>query len=149
MTEENEMKKLLQQAEDLGIDTSEFEDEPGYGSPTPEIKETIFRFFRDLLNFPKSWKVGNLSNVELGQSKLGVRHYLELAQYAEAEGLNIVADYFRGKADIVSSTSMSRKGFLPQLFVTQIKKEQKLKEPLPEKKGWFAKKTEGEYEQQQ
>lgn len=140
--EDEELKKLMKEAEGLGIDTSEFEEEPSYGYPEAERKENVFRFFRELLKFPKTWKVSNLTNAEIGTSKLGVRPLLELAQYARIEGLDRISNYFIGKANIVAEPTMSRKGFLPQLFVTQIKKEQKLKEPKPEKKGWFAKKTE-------
>ncbi|KKM70766.1 hypothetical protein LCGC14_1437330, partial [marine sediment metagenome] len=41
---------------------------------------------------------------------------------------------------IMASSSMGRKGFMAQNFVTQIKKEQKIKEPAPEKKGFFGSK---------
>ena len=44
-----------------------------------------------------------------------------------------------GKAEIITATSMSRKGFWPQLFVTQIKKEHKVT-PKETKTGWFNKK---------
>jgi len=37
---------------------------------------------------------------------------------------------------------MSKKGFWSQLFVTQIRKEAKLKDKSTEKKKWFTKKPE-------
>lgn len=142
---DDELEKLKAEAEALGIDTDDLETLSGdYGSPKPDKKDNIFRFFREVLKFPESWKVGNLLNSEIGQSRLTVRSYLEIARYAEQEGLDIVSQYFVDRADIVSSTSMGRKGFLAQLFVTQIKKEQKLKEPRKEKKGWFKKSEEEE-----
>ena len=83
----------------------------------------------------------------MGIARLGVRLYLDLSNYAEVEGLDKVANYLRGKAGIITATSMSRKGFWPKLFVTQIKKEQKIV-PKEDKKGWFSKKTpEGEVEE--
>lgn len=111
-----------------------------YGSPEPERKENIFKFFREILTQEDTTRIGNLSNTELGINKIGVRHYKELSTYAEAEGLDIVADYLNAKGQIITSTSMSRKGFWPKLFVTQIKKEHKI-EPKEDKKGWFSKKT--------
>ena len=69
--------------------------------------------------------------------RLSVRSYQEIALYAEAEQLDKVAKYFKDKAEIIARTSMSKKGFWSQLFVTQIKKEQKLKEGETQKKGFL------------
>ena len=125
---EEELKKLESK------DTS-------YGSPKPSEKDSQFKFFRDILRIEDTTRVGNLSAQELGLTKLGVRHYQEIAAYANAEGLNIVSDYLNLKSQIISSTSMSKKGFWAELFVTMIKREKKDK-PKEEKKKWFAKKTE-------
>ena len=109
-----------------------------YGSPTPEKKENIFKFFGEILKLKESWKVGNLKDEEIGKSKLGVRAYLELARYAKAEELDLISEYFTDKADIVAAPTMGRKGFFLQTTVTQIKKEQKLKEPSQKKRPlWF------------
>ena len=116
-----------------------------YGSPSASQKDNLFRFFRTILNTPDTTRIGNLKPEELGLSRLGVRHYQELANYAKVEGLDIVKDYFMDRSNIVSSTSMSKKGFWSQLFVTQIKREQKEKPKEQEKKKWFGKtKEEGE-----
>ena len=110
---------------------------PSYGSPEPEKKDNIFKFFREILHTKDSKKVGNLIDSEIGGAKIGVRHYLNIAAYAEIEGLDKVDKYLRDKAEIIAATSMSRKGFLAQLFVTQIKKEQKISKPIEHKKTWF------------
>jgi len=142
--EDKELKQLLEEAKELGIDVSEYDQElSNYGSPEPEQKENIFRFFKELLKFEKTWKIGNLSAAEIGSTKLGVRHFLNLAQYAEAEGLNIVSKYLIGKANIIAEPTMGKKGFFAELFVTQIKKLEKLKEPKKEKQGWFSKNVDG------
>ena len=78
--------------------------------------------------------MGNLSNTELGVTKLGVRHYLELSSYAEAEGLNLVAEYLTNKSNIITSTSMSRGGFW-----SKIKTEKKETLGDKPKKSWFSK----------
>lgn len=108
-----------------------------YGSPKPEEKENMFKFFKEILNLPASWKVGNLKDEEIGKIELTVRSNLSLAQYARAEGLDLVSDYFENEADIVAAPTMGRKGFMAQLFVTQIRREQKMSAPQPQKRSWF------------
>lgn len=131
-----ELTRLEQQLRDL-------DDKGSYGSPSPISKDTVFKFFREILQSEDSTKVANLDSKELGNLRLSVRAYKELALYAEAEGWDKIADYFDDKAEIVARTSMSKKGFWSQLFVTQIKKEQKMKEPVEKKKGFlFGKKEE-------
>ena len=112
-------------------------------APSTETKDSLYKFFRDILNLKDSKKVGNLDNHELGKTILGVRHYYHIANYAHTEGLDVVADYLKDEAEIVVATSMSKHGFLAQLFVTQIKKEKKEKEPEKLKKRWFAKNIAG------
>lgn len=110
-----------------------------YGYPTPPSKENLFKFFNGIIDKVDSRKVSNLKESELGVPKLTVRGYLEIADYMKSEGMIKVADYLRNKAEIINSTSSSRKGFLAQLFVTQIKRDHKIK-GTEEKKGWFANK---------
>ncbi len=108
-----------------------------YGSPDPEKKDNMYKFFRELLHLDKPWKVGNLKEEEVGKSRMSVKSYLELAAYAEAEGLSEVSKFFTGNADIIASVSMGRKGFMAQNFVTTIKKEKKMTDTEPKKKGLF------------
>lgn len=131
--EEEELKRLEEELKKL----------ESYGSPEPEKKEGLFKFFREILHLEDTTRIGNLSNTELGISRLGVRHYKELSIYAEAEGLDTVAKYLNSKSNNITSTSMSKKGFWAKLFVTNIKKEQKIV-PKEEKKGWFSKKQPSE-----
>jgi len=142
---DEELEKLeeeLKDLENIGSSTS-----LGYGSPSPEKKDNMLKLFRDMISSKDSRKIANLSTTELGQAKLGVRHLLEISNYAKLEGLNMVADYLKDKAEIVLATSMSKQGWFGNLVVTQIKKEQKLKEPKQMKKGLFSRR-EGEDERQ-
>lgn len=136
MDEDEEIKKLEDDIKKL--------DSVGYGSPDPPKKEGIYKFFKEILLSRDSTKTANLSSTELGVAKIGVRHLQEIANYAEAENLPIVADYLRDKAEITLSTSMSKKGFWSQLLVTQIKKETKMKdiETVKKKKWWGGKSKE-------
>ena len=112
-------------------------DQSSYGSPSPEKKDNMYKFFKEMINLPESWKVSNLKDEEIGKSRLGIRGLLELAEYAEAEGLELVSAYFTDKADIVAASAMGRKGFFLQTTVTNIKKEQKLKDPSEKKKSFL------------
>ena len=128
----DEIKELEEELKQLeNKDTS-------YGSPKSPEKDSQFKFFRDILKIADTTRIGNLTAQELGISKLGVRHYQELSLYAGAEDLDVVSKYFNARSQIITATSMSKKGFWAQLFVTSIKKEQKSK-PTEAKKGWFGK----------
>ena len=131
--------EIDEELEALEEELKKYEDKDT-SSPTAAKKDNIFKFFRDILTVKDTTRIGNLKPEELGLSKLGVRHYLELANFMDSEGMDTVKDYFVNRSNIVTSTSMSRKGFWSQLFVTQIKREQKDKVKEPEKKGWFKKK---------
>ena len=142
----------MAEEEEIDTDTAdEMEDimeelkigDKSYGYPKPPSKESIFKFFRHILDLEDSSKVGNLDKAELGMPNIPVRAWQEIANYAEAENLDIVTAYLRSKGEVTLSTSMAKKGFLAQLFVTQIKKEQKLHKPK-EKKGLFSKSSEDE-----
>ena len=108
-----------------------------YGSPTPEKKENQFKFFKEVLNLKEPWKVGNLKDEEIGHSELSIRSCLDMASYLKEEGLMQVSDFFIRKAKIVAEPTMGRKGFMAQLFVTQIKKEGKLRDSTLKKRGLF------------
>ena len=127
---DDEIAQLEEELKDL-------ESKDSYGSPKPSEKDNLFKFFREILKSIDTTRIGNVGQTELGQLKLGVRHYQELSKYADAEGLDLVSQYLMCKSQIITSTSMSKKGFWAELFVTQIKKEKKDKDK-PEKKGIFS-----------
>lgn len=130
---EEELKKLEEELKQLESSSSS----EGYGSPKQPDKDSVFKFFREILYLKDSKKVGNLKKEELGLTRLGIRHYLDIANYAEHQGLAGFSDYLRAKSEIIAATSMSKDGFLSKLFVTQIKKEQKSEKQPEKKKSWF------------
>lgn len=136
MSKEQELKEIedyltkLQQEQQDELDK--------YNTPEPEKKESLFRFFREVLNFFATWKVGNLKDEEIGYSKLSVRSYLELAKYSELEEMKDISDYFTSKANILGATSMGRGGFFLTTIVTQIKKQLSMRDKIV-KKGLFSK----------
>lgn len=111
--------------------------ERGIDYPVPPSKDSIFKFFREILNKLDSSKVANLENKELGMLPHTVRRYIDLSNYASVEELDGLAAYMMAKAETISSTSMSKKGFFTELFVTQIKKDKKV-QPVERKQGFFS-----------
>lgn len=131
--EEELREELAEQEQDLS---------EKYGSPDPEKKESMFKFFKEMLGFKDTWKVGNLKDVEIGQSKLSVRSYLELSLYTKIENMDVVSNYFEDKARMIAATSMGRDGFFPQIAVTNIKKNQSMKNKSKSSSGLFGNKEE-------
>jgi hypothetical protein len=134
--EEAEIEKLNQQIAEFEAASQEKEEE--YGYPISPGKDNQYKFFKHIIDMKDSSKIGNINETELGNLKLSVRHYQDIALYAEAEKLDKVAKYLRDKAEIILATSTSKKGKLIELFVTQIKKEQKIV-PQENKGGLFSK----------
>lgn len=117
-------------------------------SPDPPKKDSTLVLFRELIKSKSSTKFGNLTSIDLGKSKMSVRDTLDIALYCDKEGLDDLGQYFRDKAEIVLSTSLSHKGKLIDNIVTQIKKEKKETtggEPI--KKGFFNTKPQVEGQQ--
>lgn len=108
------------------------------GFPYPEqiVKESLFKFLRDILRIKDSTKVANLSNTDLHN----VRLYNDTALYLDQEGCKEIADYFRAMSENVLSTSMSRGGFFMTTAVTQVRKVQRVSgtKTEEEKKGLFS-----------
>jgi len=121
---DEELAKIQEEINELEAQGVKLPDS-SYGSPEAEKKDSIYKFFREIINFKDSWKVGNLQKDEMGRLRLSVRSYLDLANYNDKEGQDIVSDYFTKKADIIAATSMGRDGFIVKTIVTSIKKDEK------------------------
>lgn len=106
-----------------------------------EGRHTVHSFMNNVAKAEDTTKVGNLKEEELGTPILPVRSYKELALFcnkvAKEEAWN---DYFRGMSEILTSTSLSKEGFLVKAAITT-KKEMADTSPIKkENKGWFKKK---------
>ena len=140
MTEEVSDKEIKALEEEL----KKLEDkDTSYGSPKSPDKESLFKFYNKLLTIKDTTRIGNLTAPELGLGRLTVRGNKSIALYAEAENLQVVADYFNNQSNILTESSMAKKGFMSQLFFTQIKREKKDK-PKTEKRKWFSNKDKSE-----
>lgn len=113
-------------------------------SPSPIQKDDLYSLFRWIISKKDSSKVGNLSITELGMLNMTVRDMQRIALISEGLGHKGFATFFRNQAEIILATSSSKDGWLPELFVSQRKIQQKSRrynvqnlQPLPKKKGLF------------
>ena len=110
-----------------------------------ESKQNMHSFFTNVVKSNDTIKTGNLTQEELGTPKLPVRTYKELELFSRdiADELEW-GDYFQKMAEIQTSSSLSKEGFLMKLAVT-LKKELADMTPTKKKnKGWFHKKDKSE-----
>ena len=102
-----------------------------FGSyPQSGAKDSIFTFFKHLLGIKDSSKVGNLDKRELGNLDLSVRNNEQLAHLGTLLHNRSFHDYFMGRAEIILATSMSKKGWFPELVVSQKKFTQRSVQPM-------------------
>jgi len=133
--EEDDREEETEEQMDLQTDISEDM------SPSPVRKDDLYSLFRWIISKKDSSKVGNLSVTELGMLDITVRDMQKIALIAESLGHRGFATFFRNQAEITLATSSSKDGWLPELFVSQRKIQQKSRrynvqnlQPLPQKK---------------
>lgn len=113
-----------------------------YGdAPTPTDKMSVHSFLDNVARAKDTTKLGYLKEEEIGMPQLPIRANKELALISEdIMQNNFISDYFKKEAEITTSTSLSRQGFLiKQATVSHRKIEDVTKMPK-EKSGWFKKK---------
>jgi len=93
----------------------------GFGGSEPSPLGGLFGLFKDTLELKDSTKVSNLNPEELGHSNLSVRDCKRIALIASTFHHSGVANFFLDQAQIVTDTSMSKKGWFTELFVTSKK----------------------------
>jgi hypothetical protein len=127
--------------QDFGEYQQDVQEDQQFGSyPNAVPKESIFTFFMRILGIKDSSKVANLDKRELGMLDLSVRNCEYLAKLGKMLHNKSYNDFFMGKAEITLATSMSKKGWLPELVVSQKKFSQRTVQPMnlqPAKKGFL------------
>lgn len=107
-----------------------------------EGKANMHSFFTNVVKSDDTTKTGNLNQDELGISNLPERTYKELEVFcntvADQEDW---ADYMKSMAEVQTSTSLSKDGFLLRLAVTQKKELADLTPQKKENSGWFKSKN--------
>ena len=116
----------------------DYEDGDYANVPDQKKKDDLFTLFHKVWKTPDSSKVANLSNQELGMLSMDVRNNLNMALLGKTLNLNGFAKFFENRAEIICSTSASKKGWFTELFISQKKFTSKASSQtmnLPEKKS--------------
>ena len=111
------------------------------GAPLPEEKHNIHSFLYKVVTQDDTTKLGNLTAEEIGLPRHTLRAYKEIALIAD----KIIddpdlKDYYNAKAEILTSTSLSKDGKLINLAVMQKRQIEDVTKPRKENSGWFKKK---------
>lgn len=105
--------------DDMAIESMEKQQDWGEDlTPAYEKKDDLFSLFWKMVNKTDSSKIANLSKQELGMLNLSVRDCQKIALLATTLGHKGFAKFFIAQAEIITSTSLSKGGFLPQIVVT-------------------------------
>lgn len=134
MEEENQMQPgIYEVTEDGNVQQK---------SPNPEEKHNVHKFISDVAKSQDTTKTGNLSEVELGITSYSERSFkkmqLDCIKLAADDDW---ADYMGKSAEVLSSTSLSKYGFLDKLAIVQRRELADMSEqPKKENSGWFKKK---------
>ena len=96
-------------------------EESGGSYPQAKKPESLFSLFNNVWRSKDSSKVANLDKDELGQLNISVRDCQRIALLSKVLHHENFAKYFKDQAEIVLATSMSKKGWLAELFVTSKK----------------------------
>jgi len=112
-------------------------------TPTPDEKQTVHSFLHNVAIADDTTKLGNLKEEEVGTPKLPQRTYLELALFCkEIANMEYFHDYFRKKAEILTSSSLSKEAKLISLAVVTRREVGDISRRRPTKnKGWFGNKN--------
>ena len=107
-----------------------------------EEKHSTHAFLHAVATAEDTIKVGNLNEAEVGIPKLSIRTLKELELYANdiADDTDW-ADYFKKRAEIVTSTSLSKDAkLLDMAVVNRVETANVTKQPRKVNKSWFRKK---------
>lgn len=98
-----------------------WEEQTGGNYPAARKPESLFSLFKKVWRTPDSSKVANLEKTEIGDLGISVRDAQNISSFSKFLGHKGVSDYFRNVGEITLATSMSRKGWFVELFVTSKK----------------------------
>jgi len=123
-------------------------------APMPDEKHNVHTFLFNVATAEDTTKVGFLRDDselnELGVPALPLRTYKELGLFCkEIADMDYFADYFMKKGEIITSTSLSRKGKLIDLAVVQRREIADITKHRKINKGWFKKKKPEDREEEE
>jgi len=103
----------------------QWEEAAGMNYPVAKKQESLFALFKDVWRTIDSSKVGYLDKEELGDLGISVRDSQRIALLSNLLHHTKFARYFDNTGEITLATSMSKKGWFVELFVTSKKFAQK------------------------
>lgn len=106
----NALKNIETQKE---VQEEVYDDTPSYNT-----KEDLISLFWKVISKKDSSKIAYLDKNELGNLDISVRDAQNIANICEVLKRRGVATYLRNQGEIILSTSLSKKGFLLDLFIT-------------------------------
>lgn len=122
------------------------------GTPVPDEKFNVHSFLNKVATSDDTTKVGNLSDTELGQPKYPSRSLKNLALISsDIIGNRYYKKFFDAQAEIITSTSLSKDGFLVKQATTTTRQVADITKKHKPNKGWFRSKEkpqEGESSEQ-
>ena len=114
-------------------------------TPVPDEKHNVFTFLTNVAVSQDTTKLGNLKEEELGNPSLPLRSDKSLSLWAgEVMENNFLESFFLKEAEITTSTSLSKDGFLTKLAVLSKKEIADVTKPKKLNRGWFRSKKEEE-----
>lgn len=110
----------------------------GYGANLPDPKQNVHTFLFNVATADDTTKLGYLKEEEIGMMPNPIRSYKHLKQFAQdIMKKPQLAAFFEANSEIVTSTSLSRQGFLVDRAVVQKRELKDTTKTMKENKGWF------------
>jgi hypothetical protein len=148
--------ELEEETELAQFDEGEGDDDTLSIPPSTKQSNSLFSLFKDVLKLQDSTKVANLDMHELGSLDISVRGCKRISLIANTLGSKnlagsqeqLISTFFNVEAEINNVTSMAKKGWFAELFVSQKKfstAQRALSQEFtqfqqPQKRKWFQKK---------
>lgn len=118
--------------------------------PIPEEKYNVHLFLHRVATAPDTTKVGFLSQEEVGIPRYSLRSLKEFGLISGSIiGNKTFEEYFTKLGEIVSSTSLSKQGFLVRQATTTTRQIADVTKEKKPNKGWFKKKDKSSEEEPQ
>lgn len=110
----------------------------GYGTPVTEEKHNIHTFLHKVATADDTTKLGFLTEEEIGMPKHPIRAFKNFALISDRIiGNEYFRDFFNAESEIVTSTSLSRRGKLIDLAVIQRRQVEDITKEKKQNKSWF------------
>ena len=114
-------------------------------TPLPDEKNNVFTFLNNVAKSEDTTKLGNLKEEELGTPILPLRSDKSLSLWSgDVMENQFLKNFFLKEAEITTSTSLSKDGFLSKLAVLNKKEIADVTKPKKINRGWFGHKKEEE-----